>query len=486
MRKTICLIPTLIICVYVIAGKHLSYDFISNSLLENANVSILITDLKTGDTVCSLRRKNSAMPASTMKLITTATALEVLGPEFRFHTDLLSTGVIDNDSTLKGNIIIRGGGDPTLGSARMGDSVFMTKWVDAIKKKGIKRINGNLIADESIFDREGVNASWMWEDMGNYYAAGAYGIAYMDNQYKLVLKTGMLGTCPTILRTIPEMNDLIFDNHLTAADITDDNSSFHAAPKSNLRSIYGKIPANKVEFVIKGDIPNPSMLLLRHFKEKLLANGVTLDGELLVNSDTLINGDSLYRTLSPTLKEIITETNMKSNNLYAEHLFRYIASTQSKQGNAQTAIKFIKNYWQEKGMSVDQLFMNDGSGLSPANGVSANFFVELLSYMRNKSKYSEIYFQSLPVAGQSGTLKSFLKDTPLEGKVHAKSGTIARVKCYAGYIDKDNKSLAFAVLVNNSNGNYKAVTRKIEDLLSEVALDEALTAKSKHHKRKRR
>jgi D-alanyl-D-alanine carboxypeptidase/D-alanyl-D-alanine-endopeptidase (penicillin-binding protein 4) len=118
---------------------------------------------------------------------------------------------------------------------------------------------------------------------------------------------------------------------------------------------------------------------------------------------------------------------------------------------------------------VDELFQVDGSGLSPVNAVSARFFVELLSYMQNKSKYADVFYKSLPVSGESGTLKSFLDKTSLQGKVHAKSGTIARVKSYVGYIECPDKTLVFALLINNANGTSREVTKKIEEILLQVS-----------------
>jgi serine-type D-Ala-D-Ala carboxypeptidase/endopeptidase (penicillin-binding protein 4) len=478
--RQIQLIIALIFCSIWVNASSPTENMVNNALLDNANISLMVSDLKTGETLYSIRPTHSAMPASTMKLITTATALEILGKDFRFKTDLLINGKVSADSTLDGDIIISGGGDPTLGSSRMGDSDFLNKWALAVKKAGIKKVNGGIIADEAMFDHEGVNPAWLWDDMGNYYAAGAYGLAYLDNQFQLVLKSNAPGTRPSILRTIPEIPELEFDNQLTCGNINFDSAFFHAAPKSNLRSIYGKIPANKAEFIVKGDIPNPSLLLAKHFQSQLSGLGIEVKGLPRVNSDTLMKGDTIFRMYSPPLKEIITETNVKSNNLYAEHLFRFLGSTKARQGNAASAIKVIKEYWKDNGLSTDQLFLNDGSGLSPADGVSAKFYVDLLTYMRTKSKNDSTFYHSLPVAGESGTLKNFLKNTALQGKVHAKSGTIARVKCYAGYLETSTQSLAFAILINNSNGNYKAVTQKMEDFLLEIS---TATHHSPHKKR---
>jgi len=141
----------------------------------------------------------------------------------------------------------------------------------------------------------------------------------------------------------------------------------------------------------------------------------------------------------------------------------------NKVATSNGAIREIRTYWKENGLNVNQLFMYDGCGLSPLDAVSSNFFVELLTYMKTKSPNKDAFFNSLPVAGKSGTLKNFLVKTSLQGKVRAKSGTIGGVKCYSGYIEKNNKTYIFSVLVNHFNGTSKAATKKIEEFLLQIA-----------------
>jgi serine-type D-Ala-D-Ala carboxypeptidase/endopeptidase (penicillin-binding protein 4) len=427
-----------------------------------------IKDLNTNSIVYNHRGNNCATPASTMKLVTTATALEMLGPDFCFKTKLEMDGEITTDSVLNGNLYIHGGGDPTLGSAYLGDTTFLAKWVEEVKKAGVKSIKGSVIADATLYDDEGVNSKWTWEDMGNYYAAGSYGISYLDNTYRLVLRTSKVGTTPEILRTIPKIPSLIFDNQLKSASINFDSAYFHGAPHANLRTITGKLPANKTEFIIKGDIPNPAPLLAQHFDEKLHAAGIETTPALMNKVVSKAPHKLLYAHLSPTLREIITVANVRSNNQYAEQLFRYLSLTVDTVASSKNAALVVKQFWKSKGLDVSQLFMYDGSGLSPEDAVSSRFFVELLTYMKTKSPHSELFLQSLPVAGESGTVSSFLKGTPLQGKVFVKSGTIARVKCYAGYMDSNNKNYAFALMVNYANGSTKSVVKKMEEFLLSI------------------
>ena len=469
MKHTSPLIVLFSFAIQLVFSQTQVEQLIKNSLLENANISLLVRNLKTGETVSELNQQKAAVTASTMKVITTATFLEMYGPDFRFETRLEIDGRIEKDSTLNGNLYIRGGGDPTLGSAKAGDKDFLEKWVAAVKKAGIKKINGGVIADPGLFDQQVINPKWTWEDMGNYYAPGIHGISYLDNTYQLFFNSGKAGKLTETIRTEPAIKGLVIDNFVKSANISFDNAYFYGAPFSYHRFVTGEIPANKSGFVVKGDIPDPALLLAQHFSEKLIASGAVITDTPTVKSNISCRKFSIYTHLSAPLSEVITETNIKSNNHYAEYLFKYIATRTQEIGTFEEAIQNIRAFWKSKGLPVDELFQADGSGLSPVNAVSARFFVELLTYMQNKSKYADVFYKSLPVSGESGTLKSFLDKTSLQGKVHAKSGTIARVKSYVGYIECPDKTLVFALLINNANGTSREVTKKIEEILLQVS-----------------
>jgi D-alanyl-D-alanine carboxypeptidase/D-alanyl-D-alanine-endopeptidase (penicillin-binding protein 4) len=457
----------------LVAGILLSQNavdnFINNPLLQNAGISLIVKDQNTGLTLYEYRSKNSAVPASTMKLVTTATALELFGPDFRFETKLEIDGQIGSDSTLQGNLYIRGGADPTLGSDKVGDKDFFPKWIEAIRKAGIKNIDGKVIADPGIFDRQVINPKWTWEDMGNYYAPGIHGISYLDNTFRGYFRTGKPGTVAEPLRTDPVIPGLKIDSYAKSANIGFDNSYFYGAPFANYRFLTGQLPANKAEFVVKGDIPEPALLLAQHLTEQLRKSGSLISGEAEVQYNVSTSAKIIYTHYSHPLSDIITETNVKSNNHFAEYLFRYIGTKNGIPATIDGSISVIRNFWKSKGLSVDQLFQCDGSGLSPTDAVSAGFFVELLQYMKGKSRNSDVFYNSLPVSGVNGTLSSLLEKTALQGKVHAKSGTIERVKCYAGYIDAPSGPLVFALMVNNPYGTSKQVVKKMEDFLLEIA-----------------
>ncbi|OIP81785.1 MAG: D-alanyl-D-alanine carboxypeptidase/D-alanyl-D-alanine-endopeptidase [Porphyromonadaceae bacterium CG2_30_38_12] len=468
ITNTILLLSCFVGTQYL-AAQQVLRAFMDNDILRNANISLLIEDLNTGKTIVDLHAKTSITPASTMKLVTTATALELQGADYQFTTTLEIDGKIGTDSVLSGNLYVRSGGDPTLGSEKMGNHFFLDKWAKLILTSGINKVNGNIIVIEDYFDSQVINPKWTWEDMGNYYAPGIHSLAYRDNTFRCVFKTGAINSKPKILGTDPFIYDLTIDNQLHITATKSDLAYFYGAPFSKQRSVYGEIPANKDAFTVKGDLPHPAEQLVADFNSTLVKNGIQVLNQIETISNVQTAKTTLTTELSPSLGDIVQQINNHSDNQYAEYVFKNLSAIHQQPGTIANALKIIKNYWESKGLPVEELNQQDGSGLSPTNAISANFFVQLLRYMRLNSQCSNVFYKSLAISGKTGTLKNFLSDTKLEGKVHAKSGTIAGVKSYAGFIETGTKTYVFAVLVNNAHGTSKEVTAKIEKLLLNIS-----------------
>jgi D-alanyl-D-alanine carboxypeptidase/D-alanyl-D-alanine-endopeptidase (penicillin-binding protein 4) len=452
--------------IYVNGKSHALKSFLCIPELSCADVGILVKEVQTNKTIVEYRSDKSLMPGSNLKLITTATALNLLGPDFRFATPLQFDGSIDQNGILHGNLYIVGRGDPTIGSEDFADVDFIDKWVMAVKKAGIKAVDGRVIADVSAFDQEVIPPDWVWEDMGNYYAAGVYGLSLDDNLYRLTFRTDSIGTTPKIIAIAPSFHPIIFHNYLKASALNADGSFIHGAPFSYQRTITGTLPANRASFVVKGDLPNPPFALATFFTDQLNHHGIYVNG---LPTDTLPAVNSkrteFYIHYSPDLNAIIDKTNTESNNLFAEHIFKRLALINYHIATREEATQIVKQFWGSHQVDTTSLFIEDGSGLSPFDGVTPDFFVHLLIYMRTENLYGTQLFNSLPVAGQSGTLRNFLVNTPLEGKVHAKSGSIKRVLCYAGYLERNNKEYAFSVMTNNYQGSALNVRKAIEKFL---------------------
>jgi D-alanyl-D-alanine carboxypeptidase/D-alanyl-D-alanine-endopeptidase (penicillin-binding protein 4) len=470
LRNIFITISLSIFCQNIFAQKVAVNNFVESPILQSANISFLMTETYTGNIVAEYRARNITIPASVMKLVTTSTALELLSPDFQFITKLEMDNIPSTDSILYGNLIIRGSGDPTLGSAQFETDNFLNDWALAVKNAGIKTIKGKIIIDESRFKQtDAVNSHWLWEDIGNYYASGVYGISYKDNSYVLQLKSDSAGTQPQILRVIPNIEGLQFNNFLLAVKGNSDNAYICGLPMDYNIELYGTIPANHDVFSIKGSMPHPADVLRSDFIKKLNENNI-----LIENNDFLLTKSTdlpilLYKRVSPKLIDIINITNFASNNHFAEHVFKQLALTKYDISTSENATMVVKSFWKNKKLPVEQLIMYDGSGLSPKNGVSANFIVSLLNYMQNQSSYAWQFKYCLPAAGNDGTVRNVLKNSVLAGKVRMKSGSISNVRCYAGYLDATNETTyTFAVLVNNANGTSSDVIAEIEKLLLKI------------------
>ena len=431
-------------------------------------MSVLVQNMTTGEVIDEYRSDKVVPPASVMKLLTTAACLETMGPGFRFPTILEYTGSIEN-GVLYGDLYVHGGCDPSLGW--QGKTAFFTQWIKAVRAAGIKRIEGAVIADMTMLDGEAQNPGWLCEDAGNYYAPGIFALNYYGNTMNIVLKSGEPGTVATVMKTEPQVDDIRFINRVRCDRIQYDGAFVSGLPYSNERYLTGAVPSNLGTFGVKGDLPNPGLLLARHFTAKLREAGITVarEAEYLPDYNPLLpQRHELYIHYSEPLSELIKETNINSNNLYAEALFRYLGTRYTLPGTIHNSQDLLRDYWRRRGVAVQNAIIKDGCGLAPQDAISAKAFVQLLTIM-SRSKNQEAWIASLPVSGKTGTLKSLCPGTVLEGRIHAKSGTIAGTKNFAGYIDMPNgDTWVFAILINSAPGKAKNIQYVIQQYLLDL------------------
>ena len=458
----------LLICLHLLAGAQTPAPvkwLLQAPYMRGASFSLVVKDVQEGRTVYSYDTDRLQSPASVLKTVAT----------------LEYDGILEN-GTLEGNLYIKGSGDPSLGSSHFapGQNKFLSTWIAALQKAGIKHITGSVISDESIFDTEGVSIKWLREDMGNYYAPGSYGISIFDNMYKLSLQTGAAGTRPVLKGTEPDIPFIRFKNYLKAAPVSSDSAYIIGAPLDDVRYLYGVLPANREAYVLKGDIPDPALYLARYLTDQLQQKGIRVDGSpscyrIEVEENRWKKGErkEIVTTYSPTLREIASVCNHVSHNLYADALVKTVGLQYKPRRNEMISsfgrgVQVVKEYWEKKGLDVFPLRMNDGSGLAPADKVSAGFMGELLVYMATESAVSDAFIASLPQAGIEGSVRNFLKGSKLQGKARLKSGGITGVRSYAGYITKDGKTYAVAVFSNNYSCPMSRMTRALEKLLLQL------------------
>ena len=446
-----------------------------NSDLTHAGVGIYFLNPENGEVLAETSPQLSLVPASTLKLITTATALEMLGADFRFETKLAYTGEIRNDSLI-GNLVIVGGGDPALGSKYFKEHYlgnhFLNEWINQIKQLNIKHISGDIITDATIFEEQLIPNTWIWEDLGNYYGAGACGLSVYDNLYKIHFSSpAQAGKQTKIEFTEPSIPNLILYNQVKSSDTNSDLAYVFGAPMENKRTIRGTIPKGKEDFVIKASIPNPPFLLARDLMNRLKEANIAVDGSIQnrkKNKEIPLQ-KLIAKTVSPRLIDIIRVTNHESVNLFAEHMLKYLAYLMNGQGSTNQGIKVITDFWEKRGIDMNGLFMADGSGLSHFNAITAAQMVQVLSYMKTQSPQGKAFFSTIPLV-PNGTLYYFNPINFPGESLRAKSGSMTRVRCYAGELTtQDNQKILFAIFLNNFSCSQRKAIELVENLLVGVS-----------------
>ncbi|MGM9797692.1 MAG: D-alanyl-D-alanine carboxypeptidase/D-alanyl-D-alanine-endopeptidase [Parabacteroides sp.] len=442
--------------------------------MEGASFSLMVKEVESGRTLFAYDTLRQMTPASVMKSLTTATALELLGEDFRFPTTIEYDGSI-KQGCLHGNLYIKGSGDPSLGSSFLEEEVdFMAEWIAAIRNAGIQTIEGAVIADEQLFDTEGTSLKWVAEDMGADYGAGSYGLNVFDNRYKLGLQTGEAGSRPQV-KGIEPWIDLRFHNYMIAQKVATDSCYIMGVPFSNERYLYGVVPAGKAYHQLQGNIPDPPAFLADYLTKQLRKVGIKVKGtpscyRLLQEAGEwpTKSRKPLITTYSPPLSELVRITNFVSHNLFADALLKTIGLCyQPKKGEVISSfsrgVKVLRDYWEQQGLDVATLYQVDGSGLAAINKLSTAFITDFLCYMRKQSVHSTVFNNSLPRVGFEGSVRNFWK-----GNISAKlkSGSMTRVKGYAGYVTQAGKEYAIALFVNHYGCDGKEMNRAIEKLLN--------------------
>lgn len=436
---------------------------------KNASVGIVVTDPGSKKQIFNLNGNKLLIPASNTKIISSASALEILGADYRFKTKISLSGQI-TDSVLTGNIYITGGGDPALGSEYFPEHYFqphfLKTWAAKIKEKGIKRVEGKIILDNSLYDNEKIPPAWSWDDIGNYYGAGPNALSVFDNISCIEFSSPAVAAQPvTIISTSPVVPGVTYLNEVTSSDYKSDNAYIFGSPLDKVRKITGTIPKNRESFKIKASVHHPEEVLATSLTDYLDSAGVKFAGSYATGLTPKDSVTLVYIQESPSLQEIIKALNYESVNLFAEHMVMQIAAEKTGLGTRTGGIEYLKKFWKEKGVDMDGIFMDDGSGLSRTTAISPLVFTELLGYMYSKSPNREAFMESLPSAGK-GTLTVF-DPKKFPGKtIQAKSGSLTRVKSYSGYLkSKSGKQYIFSIVFNNYSGSSSKLTRQIENLL---------------------
>ena len=432
-----------------------------DSAFKHASMSLYVIESNTNKVVFDYNSQLGLAPASCQKIITSVTAFELLGNDYQYKTELRYDGTIEN-GILKGNLYVTGAGDPTLGSWRYittKDSMVLTNWINAIKKTGIKKIDGTIFFDGTKFENQPLPGGWIWDDIGNYYGAGTWGLNWHENQYDLVLQPGdKEGDNVYILQTKPALQKAYLRSLVTTGKKgSGDNSYIYLPPNSTTGFVTGTVPAGEKTFTIAGAMPNPTWQIEKALEDKLAFEKISfknmIDVAMLNDKASFDKSTLLLQTqLSPSLDSINYWFLKKSINLYGEALLKTIAYEKTGIGSTEKGIDIVKKFWQERGIDKGSIHIIDGSGLSPQNRITTDFLVKVLQYAKDK-----IWF------------KSFYNALPLYNNMTLKSGTIGGTKSFAGYhTSKAGINYTLAIIVNNFDGSASSVVKKMFTVLDEL------------------
>jgi len=434
----------------------------ADSQCRYASVSLTVLDAKTGEQVFAANPNMGLATASTLKTITTITAFNLLGKDFQYQTRFGYTGSIAADGALNGDVIIKGAGDPTLGSWRYEEtheSHILALMVGALQKAGIKKINGRIIGDDSVFGSQSIPEGWIWMDLGNYYGAGTSGLCWRENQFDIKLGTGRVGDATSIVREAPAVPYLNFKSELTNGRAGSGDNAYAFLPVGN-KTMYlrGTYAVDEDKKSISAALPDPAYDAAFRLTDTLRRLGIlvgndpestgTLTAKGLLLPQMAVN---LTTIISPPLSRIIYWLNQKSINLYAEQLLKTIAWKAGKEPSTENGVEVEQDFWKVRGIDPHSLNIVDGSGLSPGDRVTTHTLAAILQSAKKETWFPDFY-ESLPTYNN----------------MKMKSGSIMNVLTYAGYQTHDGRELCFSIMVNNYNGSSRAVKEKMFRVLDEL------------------
>ena len=404
-------------------------QLLASEPMYSGSLSFYVSD-ESGNKIYEYQANKGLSTASTMKIFTAAAALETLGKDYQYKTKI----------AFDGNLYITSNGDPTLGNDRFegykADN-FKQKVIETLKQNKISKISGDFIIDDTCFDFQKIPGGWPWNDMGNYYGAGVWGVNWRENVFEIY-------TFGKEIKSFSNINDIKWVNELRTEG-NSDKSIIYTAPYSDMVHINGSLPAKDMK--VSGAMPNPPKQLAIELAEELKKQNIVFNGKIIINSEKIINGEKpvvfpenkvILEYKSPTLDKIVYWFLKKSVNLFGETFIKTMAKEKTGNPSFESGVKFLKNFWKDKG--IDQRMINfvDGSGLSPQNYASSKAEVQALLWAK-KQPWFDAYYDGFPVMANGMKMKS---------------GSIKDSRAFAGFhTSATGKTYVFSIIMNNYQAN---------------------------------
>ncbi len=454
--------------------KNIEYQ-LSRPEFSSAKWGVYIESLDTGEIIYKHNENKLFMPASNLKLFTSAAGLVKLGPEYVYKTCLYSDSKIEKNGVINGNLILAGSGDPTIsGRFRDGNvTAAFEEWAEKLKDMGVKKISGSIIGDDDLFDDVNLGFSWSWDDLPYWYAASISALSFNDNCIDFYVYPGKEIGSPARIEWKPETKYFTLKNTVRTTKVGNvKNVLFWRDQGTNDISVEGNIPVNSSRYVESISVSNPTLYTSTVLTEVFNKAGIKVEGapEDIDNLPDTIKEKIGRKTdlilmaehISPNIAEVIKVINKNSQNFYAEQVLKTVGREYGEKGSFEEGINVVKSMLSGIGINTNEFFMRDGSGLSHQNLIKPSNMAALLKYMHNH-RYSKYFYDSLPVAGVDGSLRRRMKNTNAENNVRAKTGYIGHVRSLSGYVtSKDNEKFLFTLIVN-----HFSVSRSLADDLQD-------------------
>ena len=439
--------------------------------LEPGFFAVKIVSLETNQIIYEQNANKFVRPASNMKLYTVATAFDRLTPDYHFVTSVYAKER-QEDGKIKGDLIVYGRGDPSIAARFNNGDYFkgINDLADRIVAAGVKRVKGDLVGDESYFDGAPVGSGWEWEDLTWSYGAELSALTINDNAIDLTVKPGMSVGFPVVITSGPPATSFMtIANHATtSAHGSRSDLHIYRGLGANTLEISGSLPLGDTGFIGGVAVPDPALAFVSMLRDALVKRGVKIDGRvrtLNARSGVSIVPDSpagpmpieIASLQSPPFSLIAAHTLKPSQNQYTELILRTLGKTQPAnpvdesraRDNEDSGLGVVTSFLRGAGVGESEIALNDGSGLSRNDLISANTTVQLLTFM-TKHRYFSQFRDALPIAGVDGTLRTRMRGTPAEGNVRAKTGSLSSVASLSGYVTTAaGEHLVFSMMLNN-------------------------------------
>jgi serine-type D-Ala-D-Ala carboxypeptidase/endopeptidase (penicillin-binding protein 4) len=417
--------------------------------VRSGKFGVMVVSLTRGDTLFSHNAGEMMQPASTMKLFSTAAALDRFGPEYTFSTDVLRDAPVGPDGAIGGNIYLRADGDPSMSSRFWNDANYpMNTLAHAVAATGVRHVRGDLIYDASAFDDQKIPDGWKTKYLGAAYAARVSALSLNENVVWVVVQPqgGRANvTLEPATSTIPLKSSVRL--------VGGRGGHIVARQKGDSIVVSGTVGANSRELRYSLVVPDPALFTAGALRAALQNAGIVVDGAVRAGK-TPASAQKVAGFSSPPLSEIISEMNRESINIVAELLFRDAARASAPGGmsSADAGLANMRDFLTKKvGAQANAINVSDGSGLSTLDSLTPRTMIKLLSYA-HRGPWSSAFHGSLPVAGESELLRRRMRSTPAQGNLHAKTGTTDTVIGLGGYVTaKDGEIIAFSFIYNGGD-----------------------------------